>query len=138
MRQSSIMLLIAAAFALAACESSKESPPPQTGQAEVLPSGLARVEPDQVCMANDRFMGKPQIPVAVDGRTYYGCCPMCKERLANEPGIRSATDPVTGEVVDKASAVIAQDGSGMILYFASEDTLSQYRPASSKPEEGSR
>lgn len=72
-------------------------------------------------------MGKPQIPVEVDGRTYFGCCPMCKERLNKEPAVRTARDPVTGQEVDKATAVIMRDATGKILYFASETTLRQYR-----------
>ena len=78
-------------------------------------------------MVNDQFMGKPQIPVQVEGRTYYGCCPMCKERLEKQPAIRTATDPVTGEQVDKARAVMVQDAGGKIHYFASEATLQRYR-----------
>ena len=81
----------------------------------------------QVCMVNNQFMGKPQIPIAVEGRTYYGCCAMCKDRLGNDPASRTAQDPVTGEKVDKASAVIIKDGSNNVLYFASEDTLRRYR-----------
>ena len=65
--------------------------------------------------------------VDVEGRTYYGCCPMCKERLNMEPAVRIARDPVSGEDVDKAKAVIVKDASGKILYFASEDTLRRYR-----------
>ena len=34
---------------------------------------------------------------------------------------------MTGAAVDKASAVIAQDASGKVLYFASEDSLRRYR-----------
>lgn len=81
----------------------------------------------QVCMVNNQFMGKPQIPIAVEGRTYYGCCAMCKDRLGNDPTSRTAQDPVTGEKVDKASAVIIKDASNNVLYFASEDTLRRYR-----------
>ena len=81
----------------------------------------------QVCMVNDQFMGKPQIPIAVEGRTYYGCCAMCKDRLGNDPKARTARDPVTGEQVDKATAVIVQDRAGKVMYFASEDTLNRYR-----------
>ena len=81
----------------------------------------------QVCMVNNQFMGKPQIPIAVEGRTYYGCCAMCKDRLGNDPAARTAQDPVTGEKVDKATAVIIKDSSGNVMYFASEDTLRRYR-----------
>ena len=78
-------------------------------------------------MVNDQFMGKPQIPVAVEGRTYYGCCAMCKDKLNQQPAARLARDPVTGQEVDKSTAVIVQDATGKVLYFASEDTLRRYR-----------
>jgi len=81
----------------------------------------------QVCMVNDQFMGKPQIPVEVEGRTYYGCCAMCKDKLNQQPEARIAQDPVTGEPVDKSKAVIIQDASGKVRYFASEDTLRRFR-----------
>ena len=93
-----------------------------------LPSGYSRVEDtSQVCMVTNQYMGRAQIPVAVENRTYYGCCPMCKDRLNNEPATRTARDPVTGENVDKASAVIVKAADGSLLYFASERTLSQFR-----------
>ena len=78
-------------------------------------------------MVNDQFMGRAQIAVVVDGKTYFGCCPACKEKLETQAGYRTAKDPVTGAAVDKASAVIAQDASGKVLYFASEDSLRRYR-----------
>lgn len=78
-------------------------------------------------MVNDQFMGRPQIPVDVGGRTYYGCCAMCKDKLNNQPESRTAFDPVTNQQVDKASAVIVQDRAGKVLYFASEDTLRRFR-----------
>lgn len=77
-------------------------------------------------MVNDTYMGKPQIPVQVEGKTYFGCCPACKERLSNEREIRAAVDPVTGETVDKATAVLAQDADGAIYYFASGQSLRDY------------
>lgn len=137
-----IMLVVTTSGVLAACESSSPAPaadPPAiaapavavdvpTTAAETSASGLSMVEDRaQVCMVTNQFMGKPQIPVDVEGRTYYGCCEMCKARLANEPETRTAADPVTGEVVDKASAVIAQDASGAIYYFANDDNLRRYR-----------
>lgn len=93
-----------------------------------LPAGLSRVtDVSEVCMVNNQFMGRPQIPVEVDGKTYFGCCEMCRGRIANEPEVRTAQDPVTGEPVDKATAIIVQDAAGKLLYFASEDTLRRYR-----------
>ena len=83
-----------------------------------------------VCMVNNAYMGKAQIPVEVDGKTYFGCCEMCKQRLAREPGTRTANDPLTGETVDKAVAVIATDPEGTVLYFASDDNLTRFETTS--------
>lgn len=113
--------------ALAAC-SSESTPPVSTPSVAALPAGLSRVaDTSQVCMVNDQFMGRPQIPIAVEGRTYYGCCAMCKDRLGKDPATRFARDPVTGEQVDKSLAVIIQDASGKVMYFASEETLQRFR-----------
>ena len=108
--------------------SSPSASPAPTTMTSSLPAGLTRVaDASQVCMVNNQYMGKPQIPVEVEGRTYFGCCAMCKDRLNNDPSSRTAQDPVTGESVDKAKAVIVQDAGGKVMYFASEDTLSRYR-----------
>ncbi len=93
---------------------------------------LRRVETQKVCMINNQVFEKDQIPVAVQGRTYYGCCEMCKEKLANDAASRQAVDPVTGKKVDKATAVIAAKPDGSVLYFESEETLKKYQaPAGS-------
>jgi len=63
----------------------------------------------------------------VEGKTYFGCCEMCKGRLAQDPSTRSAKDPVSGELVDKASAVIAKKPNGDVLYFKSRETFERYR-----------
>jgi YHS domain-containing protein len=103
--------------------------PTSTPPAVAAPTttALTRVQdPSLVCMVNNQLMAQPQIPVEVNGRTYYGCCPMCKERLANDAAAREALDPLTGETVDKPKAVMASDTNGAILYFASVDTLNRY------------
>jgi len=66
--------------------------------------------------------------VPVGDRTYYGCCEGCKQRLRNEPEVRTARDPVSGEPVDKASAIIGRQPDGHVLYFASEETFNRYQP----------
>ena len=90
-----------------------------------------------VCMVNDRFMGVQQIPVEVDGRTYYGCCPMCKSRLAEDKSVRESVDPMSGKTVDKAKAVVGRRADGTVLYFESADTLARYnrqkRSAAARP-----
>ena len=35
-------------------------------------------------MITEAVYEKDQIPVTVDGKTYYGCCDMCKEMLAKD------------------------------------------------------
>jgi YHS domain-containing protein len=87
---------------------------------------LKRVETKKVCMVNNQVFEKDQIPVVVDGKTYYGCCEMCKERLAKDAAARTAVDPVTGKPVDKATAVIAAMPDGKVLYFESQETYEKY------------
>lgn len=139
--------IVATALSLAACNTgsrsehaaAQDTPPAQATQealgpvaesAEPAPAkpALSRVEdPSLVCMVNNQFMGRQQIPVAVEGKTYFGCCEMCKGRLASDPSARTAKDPVSGKLVDKASAVIAKRDNGQVLYFESEQNLERYR-----------
>ena len=128
LRATHVLVLAFTASLAGAC--AKDSPAGSSASATPTEptAGLTRIpDPSLVCMINNTYMGKPQIPVEVDGKTYFGCCPMCKERLNNEPGSRVAVDPVTHETVDKATAVLAQDAEGTVLYFASEQSLGRYR-----------
>ena len=90
---------------------------------------LERVEAKRVCMVNDTVFPRDQIPVDVDGKTYFVCCEMCKGRLAKDAAVRSATDPVSGQAVDKATAVIGASADGKVLYFESEETFSKFGKA---------
>ena len=122
--------LVTMMLGAAAC--SREAAPSTTSASSAavdgLPAGMSRVtDASTVCMVNDQFMGRPQIPVEVGGKTYFGCCPVCQGRLTTEPGTRTGLDPVTGQPVDKATAVIVQDTAGKVRYFASEATLRQWR-----------
>jgi len=91
------------------------------------PRALERVlDRSQVCMVNNHFMGVPQIPVQVNGSTYYGCCPMCKDKLEQEAAARTAVDPVSHKDVDKATAVIGKNQSGSVVYFENEQNLRAY------------
>jgi YHS domain-containing protein len=96
------------------------------GDAGIKPA-LKKVEAKKVCMVNNQVFDKDQIPVQVEGKTYYGCCEMCKERLSKDVEARTAVDPVTGKKVDKATAVIAAMEDGKVLYFESQETLAQYQ-----------
>jgi YHS domain-containing protein len=87
----------------------------------------SRVPSDLVCMVNDAYMAKPQIPVPVNGKTYYGCCEMCVGTLNNEESARMATDPQTGERVDKTEAfIVLLDANGRVGYFNSEANYTAY------------
>jgi YHS domain-containing protein len=101
-------------------------PPPAPAAAQPARGALTVVDPSQVCMVNNQFMGSPQIPVTVEGKTYYGCCEMCKGRLANDPSSRTAVDPVSQRTVDKAAAVIGKTETGAALYFENERNLLAY------------
>ena len=88
---------------------------------------LKRVPAKRVCMVNNTLFDKDQTPVAVEGKTYFGCCEMCKGRLGTDASIRSATDPVSGKPVDKAKAIIGAQPDGKVLYFESEKTFATYQ-----------
>ncbi len=90
---------------------------------------LKKVEPQYVCMINNKLFDKPQIPVTVGGKTYYGCCPMCKEKLEKSVQARTSTDPVSGKTVDKAEAVIGAQADGVVHYFENEENLKKFGSA---------
>jgi YHS domain-containing protein len=103
------------------------------GEAVIKPVGkLTKVETKTVCMINEQAMGKDQIPVEIEGRTYYGCCEMCKKALSTDAAKRVAFDPVTGKQVDKATAVIAAQEDGRVFYFESDETLAKYNSGVTK------
>jgi YHS domain-containing protein len=89
--------------------------------------GLTQVETKYVCMINNQRFNKVQIPVEVKGRTYYGCCEMCKGKLSGDPASRVAVDPVSGKEVDKAKAVIGADADGSVFYFENAENLKRYK-----------
>jgi YHS domain-containing protein len=101
-----------------------------TGEAAPAPAdpapALQRVETKKVCMVNDAVFERDQIPVEVEGKTYFGCCEMCKKRLAEDLAVRQAVDPVSGKTVDKATAVIGALPDGKVLYLESAETFERY------------
>ena len=127
------LLMFALAAAGAGCQKEPERGPvsrveeaPAT-TAQVTTTGLRRVlDAKKVCMVNNTVFDRDQIPILVGDKTYYGCCEMCKERLAKDPEVRYAADPVSGARVDKASAVIAALPDGTTLYFENETNFQEY------------
>lgn len=87
---------------------------------------------DRVCMVQDTVMNKPAVPVEHDGKTYYGCCNMCKGTIESDPErYTRATDPVSGKVVDKATAELASVGE-VVYYFESAANREQFAEDPSK------
>ena len=87
---------------------------------------LRKVDHINVCMTNNKDMGKEQLPIKVEGKTYYGCCKMCVGNLTNNAEARHAVDPVSGNKVDKALAFLGALPNGNILYFENEENFNSY------------
>ena len=87
---------------------------------------LSPVEGKYICMVNNKRFDKVQIPTEVNGKTYYGCCSMCKAKLEQSQELREAKDPVSGNIVDKASAVIATGPDGLAYYFENEENMKKF------------
>lgn len=132
----SISICAAAMISIAAmsCNSNKKDGAVNTPQATIVKENDQfgytkgqRVPNDKVCMVNDAFMGKEQIEVPLDGKMYYGCCNMCKERIPKDEKVRYAVDPLTGGKVDKASSYIVLVGNnGEVAYFADEKNYQNF------------
>src|ERR1700681_4087393 len=111
---------------------------PKSGesQSSTMPMGSKSSKPEgkltkvedhkKICMVTNKAFDKDQIPVEVEGRTYYGCCEMCKTLLTSNPDKRGAVDPVSNKKVDKSSAVIGVASNGKVLYFENEKNLDTY------------
>ena len=90
-------------------------------------AALKQVESKYVCMMNNSLFDRVQIPVEVEGKTYYGCCAGCKNKLQTDPSIRVAVDPVSGNQVDKATAVIGVNDSGKAFYFENIENMNNFK-----------
>lgn len=102
----------------------------QTSQmpvADAPPGGrLTKIDARKVCMVRDHAFDEPQLPIDIKGKTYYGCCDMCKGMLLKDRKQRIAIDPVSKKKVDKAMAVIGVGADKGVLYFENETNLAKY------------
>jgi YHS domain-containing protein len=86
------------------------------------PLATRAVERSKVCMMQDEVEPKAGTPLKHDGKTYYVCCPMCAESFKKDPAHYSkAQDPVSGKLVDKATAPILAY-KDRAYFFASKKT----------------
>lgn len=87
-----------------------------------------QVPNELVCMVNDAYMGKPQIAVPVNGKTYYGCCQMCVKKLNEQESARTAFDPHSGRMIDKVDAyLVLLDEQGTVGYFESQKSYESFK-----------
>lgn len=97
-------------------------PQPMAVSGANMPALGDQVPNDYVCMVNDAYMGRLQFEVPFEGKTYYGCCDMCKERIPQDESVRYAIDPFSKKKVDKADAYIVLIGqNGEVVYFENEE-----------------
>ena len=83
---------------------------------------------DLVCMVNNAYMGKPQIPVPVNGKTYYGCCQMCVGKLNSDAVARTGIDPFSFKPIDKTEAyIVLMKKEGEVAYFESEENYNKFK-----------
>ena len=120
--------LMALALALAAPAYAQSSDDTAAQNDEAQDASVERVQARNTCMITNRLYEKVQIPVPIGEKTYYGCCRGCVTELKSKPESRTATDPVTGKQVDKATAVIGALPDGTVRYFESEKTMRQFTP----------
>lgn len=118
-------LVLIAALTLYMVEASAQNQGSDTTQANTS-TDLKQVESKYVCMVTNQLYDKEQIPVAVEGKMYYGCCQMCEAKLKEDPSSRMATDPVSGKEVDKSTAVIGAAPDGKVYYFENAEDLKAY------------
>lgn len=127
-----LVVSILSVFSLTSCQNKTEEPT-VTAQEEQMSDMMQpsqtmaynvgdKVPNKQVCMVNNAYMGKDQFEVTYDGKTYYGCCNMCVERIPNDETARKAKDPFTGKEIDKANAyIVLKDQQGNVDYFENEE-----------------
>ncbi|QHC86377.1 hypothetical protein AS589_17100 [Empedobacter brevis] len=123
-------------FVLTSCQNKEESKEvthaehatEKSQELQVLAYNVGdKVPNNQVCMVNNAYMGKDQFEVPYDGKTYYGCCNMCVERIPNDETARKETDPFTGKQIDKANAyIVLKDQTGNVDYFENEDNYKKF------------
>jgi YHS domain-containing protein len=128
-------ILLLMVFTVAACQGPKEQQ--QTisdGSAASLALAGApsyqigdQVPHDLVCMVNNAYMGKKQFEVPFEGKTYYGCCNMCVERIPVDKDARTAVDPYSSKSIDKSEAyIVLVGGQGQVAYFENEENYKNF------------
>lgn len=128
-------ILLLAVIIVVACQSSDKQKQVSTDKftESVAVAGVPsyqigdEVPHDLVCMVNNAYMGKKQFEVPFEGKTYYGCCNMCVERIPVDKEARVAIDPYSSKEVDKSEAyIVLVSGQGHVAYFETEDNFKRF------------
>jgi len=129
-------ILLLSVVMVAACQSSTEQKQASTEEPTEALAGVPsyrigdQVPHDLVCMVNNAYMGKKQFEVPFEGKTYYGCCNMCVERIPVDKDARIAVDPFSSKVVDKSEAfIVLVSAQGHVAYFENEQNYKQFLTA---------
>ena len=89
-------------------------------------NSVKHVSSKHICFISGKRFERTLESVTIEGKSYYYCTSHCLETLKDDPASRSAVDPVSGNRVDKATAVLGQDRHGNV-YFFERDTLKKFR-----------
>ena len=80
----------------------------------------------RICMMQDSVQPKAGLKHEYQGKAYWLCCQMCEQSFRADPDrYAHAKDPVTGDLVDKATAPIFAV-NGKAYFFSSERTLQTF------------
>jgi YHS domain-containing protein len=88
---------------------------------------VKQVDSKYVCMITKKHFATEQMQVSIEGRSYYTCCEMCKTQLLEDPSTRVDIDPVSGNQVDKAIAIVGVDKAGNVYFFENTPNLLRFR-----------
>ncbi len=119
-----LKVLVLLAFSLGSLPTATQAA--DASQSSPVQKDWQKVENSKVCMVTDMVFPRDQIPVKVSGKTYYGCCENCKERLGKDEAVRFAIDPISKKKVDKAKAVIAAGPDGSVVYFENDANFKKF------------
>lgn len=128
-------LLLLGALVMFSCQSATQQTqvaPVETPQPAALATVTSyqigdQVPSDLVCMVNNAYMAKKQFEVPFEGKTYYGCCSMCVERIPQDKAARTAIDPFTSKEIDKSEAyIVLVSGEGHVAYFENEQNYKRF------------
>jgi len=84
---------------------------------------------NMVCMVRGDIKNKATLPLHIGDETYYACCKKCLLKLEENVGnIRFTIDPISGESISKADAVMKQDPQRpeRVMFFKSNETYNLY------------